>query len=137
MLRGSPVFRPIFPSAGDRHEHRSPARARVRFSTPSWWSVVAFGALIAGSVYWTQDTTRNARAADRTRLGEHPATVESIAFDPSGRWVASAARDGSVYLWDVNGRELDIALEQASTARGGVRVLPGIHARWLEPGRGE
>ena len=33
---------------------------------------------------------------DQSPLGEHPACVESVAFDPSGRWLASSAGDGSV-----------------------------------------
>jgi WD40 repeat protein/serine/threonine protein kinase len=35
----------------------------------------------------------------------HPAGVHAVAFDPSGRQLASGCQDGSVWIWDIEARE--------------------------------
>lgn len=44
----------------------------------------------------------------------HPANVSSVAFDPSGLYLASGAVDGSIRIWDVSERK-SIAEYQGST----------------------
>jgi WD40 repeat protein len=51
-------------------------------------------------------------SADGGLLGTHTAAVQSVAFDPMSRWLASAGLDGSVYLWNLNGREASVVLKR-------------------------
>ena len=44
-------------------------------------------------VYLAEGTTRDPGEADRSLLGKHINWVESVAFDPGGRWLASAGGD--------------------------------------------
>ena len=43
-------------------------------------------------------------------LEGHPGGAWSVAFDPSGRFLASAGKDGSVKVWEVSSRKMVNAL---------------------------
>ena len=85
---------------------------RARFSIPLGWCMAALGSLACGVVYLSVDATRAVAKMDRNLVGMHPTWVESVAFDPKSRWLASAGGDGSVYLWNVDEREPARALEE-------------------------
>ena len=52
-------------------------------------------------------------------LPGHTAGVRSVAYDPTGRWIASAAEDGTVAVWSAETH----AHRQLAGHRGGVRAL--------------
>jgi WD40 repeat protein len=64
------------------------------------------------SGYLTEGTERDPSTTDGSVLGVHPICVEWVAFDPVGPRLASAASDGSVYLWDSARRELVTTVTQ-------------------------
>jgi len=72
-------------------------------------------ALVLGHL--AESTQRGPDAADGSLLGEHSSWVQSVAFDPKGRWIASAAGDGLVYVWDWGRRELAMCLPRATVAQ--------------------
>ena len=122
-MHRSAFFRPIFRTPIDLPGQCSTSSGAFRFSIPSWLWIVVLGIPTLG-LYLSQDMTRAPRAADRSLLGEHAACVESVAFDPRGRWLAAAGSDGAVYLWDVHRHEVGVALKQEI-----IRVLDATASR--------
>jgi WD40 repeat protein/serine/threonine protein kinase len=58
------------------------------------------------------------RLLDGTNLAEldvlegHEASVESVAFDATGQWLASGSEDKTIRLWNMSSRELVVQLEE-------------------------
>jgi WD40 repeat protein len=96
----------------------STRRGWTRFPIPVWWLVVAFGIGALGLFRYSGDVTRDASQEDPSLVGKQATWIESIAFDPSRRWIATAGGDGLVNLWDIDKRELVMALEQAPGSEG-------------------
>ncbi len=85
---------------------------RVRFPFLSWGSVAVLCILTSMLVYLAEGATRDLGEADHNVLGQHINCVESVAFDPGGRWLASAGEDRVAYLWDLNRGELAMVLDR-------------------------
>jgi WD40 repeat protein len=47
------------------------------------------------------------RVKERDRFKGHSAKIESLGFSPDGKTFASASADGTIKLWNLNGRELN------------------------------
>jgi WD40 repeat protein len=57
---------------------------------------------------WKVAALRGRRLVPTLLLTGHAAAVNAVAFSPGdGKWIASAARDGSVFLWDVAAGRLE------------------------------
>ena len=57
--------------------------------------------LAVGTSYWEKFLVYSlGRGARKRILRGHTGSLESIAYSPNGRWLASAADDGAVQLWD-------------------------------------
>jgi WD40 repeat protein len=86
------------------------ARGRVRFPFLSWARMVGLGVMVWGLVSLANEITPAASKAGPELLGKHSERIESIAFHPGGRWLASGGGGGLVSLWDMHRRELAMAL---------------------------
>lgn len=107
----------IQPPSCERHwgsmPQRPPLLGRVRFPSLTWKRIVGLGLLAWVLVYRADGVTRTPGQIDPSLLGKHPDLVESVAFHPGGRWLASAGGARSVSLWDIRIHELTSALEPA------------------------
>jgi hypothetical protein len=67
--------------------------------------------------------------SDHSLLGKHVNWVESVAFDPGGRWVASAGGDRGAFIWDPKRGNLAAILGRAAESEEGmancVAFMPG------------
>ena len=75
--------------------------------------MAAIGVLSAIAVYLAEAPIRNQDDWSDSLLGQHESGVESVVFDPTGRWLASVGADGSVYLWDMDSGDLAKVLQRA------------------------
>ena len=120
--------RPSFPRPLDVLSEDEMSCGAVRFSILSWgWRAVRC-TLALVLVYVAVGTSRHPDEADHSLLGKHIKGVESVAFNPGGRWLASAGGDTSAYLWDLERGELAKVLdripESAETLANRVAFAP-------------
>jgi WD40 repeat protein len=66
---------------------------------------------------------------EASTLEGHPGGTSYLAFDPSGRFIASTGRDGSVKVWDWAGRKMVNAL--ALGVGDGSRIAFGIDGQTI------
>jgi WD40 repeat protein len=114
MIRRSCSQLPSDERPRDVLPHCAPPCGRVRFPFLNWAPIVGLGVLASVLFYLAGGAIRNPREADRNLLGQHINSVESVACDPAGRWLASAGVDRCVYLWDFERRELAMVLDRAT-----------------------
>jgi WD40 repeat protein len=91
-------------------------RGVVRFPILSWGWKAGLCALASALFYAEVWTGQDPAGADRSLLGKHINGVESVAFNPAGRWLASAGSDRSVYVWDLERHELAKVLNRAQAS---------------------
>ncbi|HEX3446954.1 MAG TPA: WD40 repeat domain-containing protein, partial [Isosphaeraceae bacterium] len=91
----------------------APRGGRVRFPFLSWKRIVGLGVLAWVPLYLADGTTPAPGKADHSVLGKHSGRIISVAFNPSGRWLAASGGTRSVSLWDMSCREPAMALEPA------------------------
>lgn len=59
--------------------------------------------------------------------GEHSANITTVAWSPSGRYLATAAEDGQVLVWDVD-EKLDLNTAMLDSAVSGLAWCPKRNA---------
>jgi energy-coupling factor transporter ATP-binding protein EcfA2 len=86
-----------------------------------------------GDKTWQIDPTLRALLQEpyfNTTLSGHDAAVESVAFSPDGRWLASGSTDRTILLWDMENRQADpTALQGHDAAVESVAFSPDGPAR--------
>ena len=112
-MRQSCSQRPNFQRPTDVLPQCAASCGRVRFPFLSWGWMAVLGVLASVLVYLAEGATRDPGEADRSLLGKHINGVESVAFNPGGRWLASAGGDRAAYLWDLKRGELAMVLDRA------------------------
>jgi len=60
---------------------------------------------------------------ERDRLTHHTSTVYSVTFSPDGKTIATASGDGTIKLWEPNGKELQ-SIQADSYGVYGIRFSP-------------
>ena len=76
---------------------------------------------------WQNGITPAPGEADHRLLAKHSDLIDSVAFHPDGRGLASAGRGGLVSIWDTNRRELSMAFSAGPCARCNLPELPRFH----------
>jgi WD40 repeat protein len=89
----------------------------------SWVGCVAFSGdgslLAAGGVGDRQITLWDVTTHKQVARLPHPIFLGSVAFDPTGRTLATSAFDGKVRLWDIaSQRQIGVALPGAENGTG-------------------
>ncbi len=84
----------------------------IAFSLDSRW--LATGSIDANVKLWDMQSLKPSQTKSstcqtdedypvcRVVLGGHKATVDAVKFSPNGKWLATASRDGTAKLWDIN-----------------------------------
>jgi WD40 repeat protein len=101
------------PSLRDPGSRRVTNRGRVRFPVATLGRMAAIGVLSAIAVYLAEAPIRNQDDWSDSLLGDHETGVESVVFDPTGRWLASVGADGAVHLWNMDSGDLATVLQGA------------------------
>ena len=99
----------------------------VRFRVARLGRIAAIGILIVLLATMADKRGPNPGDRDPNLLGKYAGWIESVAFDPSGRWLASSANDGSVYVWDMHKDELAAGLVRDTAS--GRRLRRAWHLR--------
>jgi hypothetical protein len=60
---------------------------------PSWYAVFVVGGLAMAIAFTSREMANGKRGADHNLLGEHNICVESVAFDPRGRFWDRSKRE--------------------------------------------
>jgi WD40 repeat protein len=94
---------------GDIHRQSAAHRGRARIPLLTWGRMAGLGCLAWSLVSLSNWITPTAGKTDHTLLGKHADLVESVAFHPGGRWLASAG-GRLVSVWDMSRRELAMTL---------------------------
>ena len=88
------------------------------------WALVWVFSSLAGAAQLSNEVDN-----DVVKIFKHPGGVRGIAFSRSGKLLATAGRDGTVRLWEVDGRSSDLPLTQGSEV--GLVVLSDDGSRLL------
>jgi WD40 repeat protein len=92
---------------------RPPRRGWSRLPIPAWCLIAGVGIGAWGLFRYPGSAIRDASQEDPSLVGKQATWIGSVAFDPTRHWLASAGGDGVVHVWDIDKRELVVALAQA------------------------
>jgi WD40 repeat protein len=92
------------------HPQSAAHSGRVRIPFLTWGWMAGLGCLAWSLVSLSNGITPTAGKTDHTLLGKRAELVESVAFHPGGRWLASAGGGRLVSVWDMSRRELAMTL---------------------------